>query len=426
MIAKNKFSATFTHIKLFRESFLFAFKAVVVNKLRTFLSLFGITIGIFAIIFVFTMLDWMENSIRENIESLGDNTIYISKWPWIPDQNMKWWELIKRPVPNIREYEQLKKRMKSAGAFSFMIQTSVSVKYANNSVDNIAFLSATHDFAELRSFELSSGRYFSLFESKSGKNYALIGAVLAEKLFENADPIGKTITIRGNKIPVIGVFKKEGAGGLGDEGLDRVVMVPINYVRNLVNLRSESLNPMIMVRAKPNVSINELRDDLTATLRSIRKLRPGEKDDFAINQASLLTQGMEAIFSGINMGGWIIGGFSILVGGFGIANIMFVSVKERTNIIGIQKAMGAKNTFIMQQFLFESLLLSMAGGLIGLFFVFIGTLIMNQILDIKVTITMGNFFLALFISGSIGIISGYAPANTASKLDPVTAIGTTF
>ena len=414
------------YLKLLKESFLFALQAVVVNRLRTFLSLFGITIGIFAIISVFTMLDWMENAIRDSIESLGDNTVYIQKWPWSFDANLPWWEIIKRPVPTIEEYEQLKRRVQSAEATCFVIQTGVTVQYRNNAAEDVAFLSSTHDFEDIRSFEIARGRYFSIFESQSGKNYAILGAVLAEKLFENSDPLGKSITIRGKKLVVIGILKKEGAGGISDEGLDRVVLVPINHTRSLINLRSESLNPMIMVKAKENVSVDELKDDLTATMRSIRKLKPNEKDDFALNQASLLTQGIEAIFSGINLGGWIIGGFSILVGGFGIANIMFVSVKERTNIIGIQKALGAKNSFILQQFLYESVLLSMVGGLVGLFFVFIGTIVMNQTLDLNIHVTVGNIFLALFISGTIGIVSGYAPAQTASRLDPVEAIGTTF
>ncbi len=413
-------------IKLLKESFLFAYHSVIVNKLRTFLSLFGITIGIFAIISVFTVLDWMESSIRENIASLGDNTVYIHKYPWGMNRDQPWWELIKRPVPNFREYEDLKKRVHSAEAMAFAIQTQVTVKYKNNSAENITFFSTTHDYQDIRSFEIEQGRYFSLFESRSGKNRAILGAELAEKLFENENPVGKVITIRGRKLLVSGVMKKEGMGGISDEGFDRIVMVPISFTRSMINLRSEYLNPMIIVKAKRNVSMIELQDDLTANLRAIRRLNPGEENDFSLNQASTIAQSMESIFSGINLGGWIIGGFSILVGGFGIANIMFVSVKERTNIIGIQKALGAKNNFILQQFLYESIILSLVGGLIGLIMVLAGTILINSLWDMNMYLTIGNVFLALFISGSIGVISGYAPAQSASRLDPVEAIGTTF
>ena len=413
-------------LKLLKESFLFAFQAIIVNRLRTFLSLLGITIGIFAIISVFTVLDWMESSIRDNIASMGDNTIYIQKLPWTFGPDTPWWDIIKWPVPNIQEYEQLKRRLHTADAMAFFIQSQVTVKYRNNSAEKIGFISTTHDFEDVRSFEIEKGRYFSAFESASGKNLAILGAVLAEKLFENTNPIGKKITIRGKKLVVCGVLRKEGMGGLVDQGFDRVVMVPINYTRNIINLQSESLHPIIMVRAKKNVSVSELRDDLTANMRAIRKLRPGKKDNFSLNQTSLLTQGMDSIFAGINMGGWIIGGFSILVGGFGIANIMFVSVKERTSIIGIQKALGAKNSFILQQFLYESIILSLLGGILGLLLVFIGTLVIGQVWDVNIHLTLGNIFLALFISGTIGIISGYTPAYSASRLDPVEAIGTTF
>lgn len=405
---------------------MFAYNSVIVNKLRTFLSLFGITIGIFAIITVFTVLDWMESSIRENIASLGDNTIYVHKWPWGMNPDLKWWEIIKRPVPTFDEYEELKTRLSTADEVCFAIQTNVTVKYKNNSADNIVYFSYTYGYENIRSFEIEKGRYFSLFEANSGKNVVIMGASIAEKLFENINPVGKTITVRGKKLRVVGVVKKEGVGGIGDNGFDEDIMVPINFTRNVVDIRMERLNPMIIVKSRDDISVTELRDDLTATLRAIRRLKPKEKDDFALNQASLITQGFEKVFAGINVGGWIIGGFSILVGGFGIANIMFVSVKERTKIIGIQKALGAKNNFILQQFLYESILLSLVGGVLGLIMVWIGTIVMNQVWDLNIHITLDNILLALFISGSIGVISGYTPARTAAKLDPVDAIATTF
>lgn len=265
-----------------------------------------------------------------------------------------------------------------------------------------------------------------MYESNNGRNSAVIGAVLAERLFENINPVGKEITIRGRKLIVVGVFKKEGMGGFADEGLDRVVLVPINFTRNIVNIRSDNLNPLIIVKAKPNISLPQVKDDLRMILRASRKIRPQEIDNFSLNQASVIQQGFQSVFAGINIGGWIIGGFSILVGGFGIANIMFVSVKERTNIIGIQKSLGAKNNFILQEFLYESVLLSIAGGILGLFLVFCGTLIVNWKMDVVITLTSGNIITGIMISSVIGIISGYAPAYSASRLDPVEAIGTTF
>ncbi len=414
------------YIKLLKESFLFAYNSVIVNKLRTFLSLLGITIGIFAIISVFTVLDWMEKAIRDSISSLGDNVIYIQKWPWSFDPNLAWWDIIKWPVPTIKEYEELKERSVKAEAMAFTIITNVTVEYLNKSAEDIAIWSPTHDFETVRSFEIEKGRYFSLFESNSGKNRAIIGADLAEELFENRDPVGKTIEIRGRKLLIIGVFKKEGAGGISDEGLDESVVVPINFTRNLVNIRSESLNPLIIVRAKDNVSVTELKDELTSILRAHRRLKPTAINNFSLNQASLLQQGFDTVFAGINIGGWIIGGFAILVGGFGIANIMFVSVKERTNIIGIQKALGAKNRFILQQFLYEAILLSIVGGILGLLVVFIGTLIVNAKWDLQMHLTLGNIILGISISAIIGMVAGYTPANTAARLDPVEAIGTTF
>ena len=184
--------------------------------------------------------------------------------------------------------------------------------------------------------------------------------------------------------------------------------------------------PLLMIKAKPGVSIEELSDETTMILRAARRLQPEEIDNFSVNRASLLSQGFDGVFAGINIGGWVIGGFSILVGGFGIANIMFVSVRERTNIIGIQKALGAKRFFILQQFLVESVLLSIIGGLLGVLMIFLTTLVINYLYDLNMYLTMANMFLAIFISGIIGVVAGYAPAYAAAKMNPVEAIGFSF
>ncbi|MBA4321976.1 MAG: ABC transporter [Odoribacter sp.] len=414
-------------IRLLREGFLFAVNSVVVNKLRTFLSLFGITIGIFSIISVFTALDWMEKSIRDSLSTLGDNVIYVQKWPWTFDfKNLAWWDIQKWPSVSLDDYHSVLNKSTKTEAASFIASQSKQIKYKKNIASEAVIVAGTYEFKDIRAFEIEKGRYFSTYECTSGKNVTVLGNVIAERLFEKADPIGKEIHIGGFKTTVIGVIKKEGKGALGGPGLDELTLTPINFAKSFINLRNRFIDTQIMIKAKPGVAVQELTDEVTMILRAARRLTPGEQSNFSLNQATLLTQGFDAVFAAINIGGWLIGGFSILVGGFGIANIMFVSVRERTNQIGIQKALGAKRFFILQQFLVESFLLSVLGGILGILMVFIGTLIVNSIYDLNMYLTLGNILLAIFISGFIGIVAGYAPASSAAKMNPVDAIGFSF
>jgi putative ABC transport system permease protein len=300
------------------------------------------------------------------------------------------------------------------------------MRYRKIQSDNAYIWATTHDFQDLRSFEIEEGRYFSPEESATGKNVAIVGYEVADRFFEGSSPVGKQITIAGQKTNIIGVFKKEGKGGISDSGMDEMTLVPINFARTFINMRNPFLGSNLMIRSKENVSVEELSEEVTMILRAARKLHPGEKSNFSINRASLLTQAFDSIFVGINVGGWIIGGFAILVGGFGIANIMFVSVRERTNIIGIQKALGAKRFFILQQFLTESVLLSIIGGLLGVLMIFIATIVINYLWELNMHLTLANILLAVLISGIIGIIAGYAPASSAAKMNPVDAIGYSF
>ncbi|MFN8239182.1 MAG: ABC transporter permease [Bacteroidales bacterium] len=413
-------------LRLFREGIIFAFKSVVVNKLRTFLSLFGITIGIFSIISVFTVLDWMEKSIRESIASLGDNVVYVQKFPWSFDRNLAWWDIIKWPAVSLDDYETILRKSTKSETACFVAFQPRQIKYRSNVANEAVIAAGTPEFKDIRSFEIEKGRYFSQFEASSGKNVAILGAEIANRLFEKTNPVGKEISIGGYKTTVIGVIKKEGKGGISDEGLDEVTMIPINFGKSFINLRNRFAETQLMIKAKPKVSIAELSDEVTMTLRAARRLSPGEPTNFSVNKASLLTQGFDAVFKGINIGGWLIGGFSIIVGGFGIANIMFVSVRERTNIIGIQKALGAKRFFILLQFLAESMMLSLLGGILGVLLILLGTVIVNYLWDLNMYLTIGNAFLAVFISAIIGIVAGYAPAYAAARKNPVEAIGFSF
>jgi len=405
---------------------LFAVNSVVVNKLRTFLSLFGITIGIFCIISVFTVLDWMEKSIHDSINSMGNNVIYVQKFPWSFDNNLAWWDIIKWPSISLNDYQAVLNKSTKAEAISFIASKSDKMKYRNNVANDAILAAVTNDLEKVVTFEIGKGRYFSPNEYSSGSNVAVLGAEVAERLFEKADPVGKEVTMAGYKVRIIGILKKEGQGGISLSNVDQITLIPLNFGRSFINLRNRFVDSEMMIKAKPNIARQELSDEITMVLRASRRLRPTETTNFSVNTSTMISQGLEPVFKAINIGGWIIGAFAILVGGFGIANIMFVSVRERTNQIGIQKALGAKRFFILQQFLTESVLLSITGGLLGLLMIFIGTLIVNYLYDLNMYLTFSNIFLAVFISGVIGIIAGYAPANAAAKMNPVDAMGFSF
>lgn len=406
-------------LRLIRESYLFAFQAIIVNKVRTILSLLGITIGIFCVISVFTVFDSMENAIRKSIASLGSNVLYVQKWPWAMGGDYPWWKYWQRPEASIEDMRELEKRSTLAESVAFMVQVNKTVKYQNNYIENVGVMGVSQDFDRVWKFELGEGRYFSQTESISGKNIALIGADIASDLFRDGDPIGRKIKIFGRNIEVIGVIRKEGEDFFGNSN-DKIVYLPVNYFKTLVDIRD--MDATIIVKARPMVSNDELRDELTGLMRSIRKQKPSAEDNFAINETDIISKGFESLFNVIAMVGWIIGGFSLLVGGFGIANIMFVSVRERTNIIGIQKALGAKNYFILLQFLFEAIFLSLIGGAVGLLIIFLLTLIVSSTTDFNLLLTQGNIMLGIGVSALIGLISGILPAYSASNLDPVEAM----
>ena len=402
------------------ESFRFAWQALRSNLLRTTLSLLGVTVGIFAIIAVFTLVDSLERNVKDSLSFIGDKVVYVQKWPWVFGGEYQWWKYFQRPEPTYKEYQLLSERLESAKAVVAMgFRARITVKHNNNSMISL-IQGTTLDYNKISDVPISNGRYFTQQEIDVSRNVAVIGADVADNLFPAEDPVGKSFKIDGLNFFVIGVQEKKGESLLSFGGNpDIKCLIPYGAFAKMFNSINPSLS--IVVKGYPNDDgLLELESEIRGLLRTRRSLRPAQDDNFALNRPEAAAKAISGIFAVLTVAGWVIGGFSILIGGFGIANIMFVSVKERTNIIGIQKSLGAKNYFILFQFLFEAVLLSLVGGLAGIGLVYLLTFM--QLGSLTLLLTAGNITLGLGVSSIIGILAGIIPAFSAARLDPVTAI----
>lgn len=407
--------------RLFWESFASATAALVENKLRTFLSLLGIVIGIFSIISVLTMVDALNGKITDSVKSLGDDVIYVQKWPWEFGKDYPWWKYMNRPLPKPEELTQIRRRLQVGEAAAFTAGSNRTVKYGSLGMNGVYVMGVSDDYDRVSSFEIAQGRYFTQDELAAGRAVCIVGDEVVKNIFGLENPLGKMVSVKGLKMQVIGVFKRQGDNMFGNS-TDTQLLTTLGFARNLMNIKKDNANPYIVVKARKGISNAALQDELEGIMRDVRRTKPGDEGNFALNQTSLLSKGFAGLFGIVNGAGWIIGLFSILVGGFGIANIMFVSVKERTNIIGIKKSLGAKNFFILFEFLFESVILCLIGGLIGLVLIYFATLGINAVSDFGVALTLKNINVALLISLIVGIFAGIVPAWSASRLSPVDAI----
>lgn len=411
------------YFRLLKESFTFAINALRNNKLRTLLSLLGVTIGIFSIIAVLAAVDSLDKKIKNDLSSLDKNTIYLMRFSFGPS-DVPQWKREQFPDVTYDEYQYLKRSLNDADKLCFQIFTrNENIKYEAKTVSAVKVIPTTYEFLDIQSLEFEEGRFFNESESNSGVPQIVLGCEVAKGLFDDIDPIGKKVRLYGQRFTVIGVLKKQGSGVFGEEN-DITVYFPVNFLRKLYGDNNTTLTPVIIVKPDKGVDMEAFKGELTQKLRNYRGIKTGEIDNFFINVLSGFTDMIDGILGGLNLGGWIISGFSLLVGGFGIANIMFVSVKERTNLIGIQKSLGAKNKFILFQFLFEAVILSVIGGVVGLIFVWLVALLMTNLLDFEFILSVRNMFLGTSLAAIIGLISGILPAIIASKLDPVEAIRT--
>ncbi|RSK31124.1 ABC transporter permease [Hymenobacter metallilatus] len=414
-------------LRLTLESFRFAWQALKANLLRTILSLLGVTVGIFAIIAVFTIVDSLEKNIRDSMSFVGDKVIYVQKWPWAFGGDYPWWKYFNRPVPTVREFREIQRTLNPAshnGVAIFAATGGNTLKAGSNSVSDCAIQGISFDYRRVSDVPVAEGRYFTQQEMNAARNVAIVGYDIAHNLFPNGSAVGQVFKAKGQRYTIIGVMQKEGKKLLDTPSNDTNCYIPFTSFTKIFQLSTNGMGgaqPTIAIKGRDDdPGLLNLEAEIQGNMRVIRGLKPREDDSFALNRPELLANAITQLFSVIGIAGWVIGGFAMLVGGFGIANIMFVSVKERTNIIGIQKSLGAKNYFVLFQFLFEAVFLCLLGGGAGILLVFLITLLPQDALPLF--LSAGNISLGLTVSVVIGVLAGIIPAVLASNLDPVIAI----
>jgi putative ABC transport system permease protein len=414
-------------LRLIAESLGFAWKALKSNLLRTILSLLGVTIGIFSIIAVLTLVDSLERNIRDSFNFLGSNVIYLDKWPFTGGNTRDWWkDFLKRPNVSYSEYKFLKANLKTGSHVCiYGVTNNITVKSGSNGINQIALRGVALDFENIRDVNVEQGRYLTTDEIDGGRNVVVIGFEVAKALFPRSDnPVGEFVKIKNLRYKIVGVMKRQGESFLGVTSADFECIIPYDSFRKLYQTgtgRWDELGSHIGLKGyDEDIGLVQLENEVRGYMRVKRGLKPAQKDNFTLNRPEAIANAIAGVFDVLSSAGWIIGGFSMLVGGFGIANIMFVSVKERTSIIGLQKSLGAKNYFVLFQFLFESILLSLIGGLSGLLLVWLLTYVPFG--SLEVVLSVPNIVLGLGVSSTIGLVAGIVPAAVAARLDPVIAI----
>ncbi len=392
------------------------------NKLRTFLSLFGVTIGIFCIISVLATIGSLEEAIQKDIKSLGSNTVYIDKWEYKGGPDFPWWKYINRPTPESSEIDLIRQKVPATKHIAFMVQVNDKVEFENSVLSNVSYYGVSSEFFDIQSVDIEMGRALQPRDFELATNAILMGNTVATELFgkpENA--LDKQVKLRSGKIgTVVGLVKKQGKSIMEMYQFDDGIMMPNNSMVQMIP--EKNAQPKIIVQGKEDVPMQMLLDELEGAMRSLRKLKPAQENNFSLNDIDSFSKFISDISSNVNKGGWAIAALSLVVGMFGVANIMFVTVRERTSQIGLKKALGAKRSTILTEFLLESAFLCILGGMIGLLLVFILTLVFTSLLGFTLFISADIMALAIGICILVGVIAGIIPASIAARMDPVVAI----
>lgn len=414
------------YLKVIYESTVLALKELWGSKLRTFLSLLGICIGIFCIIAIQSAVDSLTNSIKDGFGEFGSDVLIVDVWPWGEDPGDNYWKYLKRPNPSENDFELLSKRLTKADQLAYALFTgSKGAKYKSNSVDGTFVLGTTPDYASIQNMEIEKGRNFTKAEYNAGGNKVILGNMVAKELFQAEEPVNKYIKFLGAKFQVIGVLKAEGDNMFNFLDYDEATWIPFNTAKRYVNINNkgrDAAGRLLYIKAKDGIGLPELKDEVIGKMRSIRKLKPSEEENFSVNDISVLNDVIDNVFGVVNIVGYFIGGFALIVGMFSVANIMFVSVRERTNIIGVKKALGAKQGIILLEFLIESIILCVIGGLIGIALVYLILKIISALIPFDMWLSTTNVLIGLGASIIVGIFAGIIPAFLAARMDPVEAI----